>query len=172
MLVARGPQEFRILSEPGAGACRVWGLDHSIAQGSPDGEVDLKKWPEVIQETDAQSVYDCLKTDATSTSSDKRMATEGALLRKNEHQPGAHLRWIDGMQNMANMLIKSNDDKETLKDCLRDCMIGRAASEANAKLKLRQVEQRLQEGREGLLLEEAIRELAEELEEDEGTGDH
>ena len=86
--------------------------------------------------TDARSVYDYLEQDATSTSSDKRMA--GALFREMVRQPGAHVRWVDGVQNMANVLTKSHAEKETLKTFLREGMIGLTQSEANAPLKLKQ----------------------------------
>ena len=51
------------------------------------GEVDLKHWDEIVERrqrvyvTDARSVYDNLSKDASSTSSDGRMAIEGALFR-------------------------------------------------------------------------------------------
>ena len=63
------------------------------------GKINLRDWPSVIQQrqrvyvTDARSVYDYLERDATSTSSDKRMAIEGALLRETVRQPGASVRW-------------------------------------------------------------------------------
>ena len=112
------------------------------------GKVDLRNWPEVIQQrlriyvTDARSVFDYLQKDATSTSSDKRMAIEGALLRETVRQPGADVRWIDGQQNMSNVLTKSGADKEGLKEFLRTGMIGLTQSEANRKLKAKQQEQR------------------------------
>ena len=112
------------------------------------GKINLRDWPSVIQQrqrvyvTDARSVYDYLERDATSTSSDKRMAIEGALLRETVRQPGASVRWIDGQQNMANVLTKNNAEKETLRTFLRDGMIGLTQSEANAKLKLRKQAER------------------------------
>ncbi|CAE7206636.1 unnamed protein product [Symbiodinium sp. CCMP2456] len=112
------------------------------------GKVDLQNWPEVIQQrqriyvTDARSVYDYLQKDATSTSSDKQMAIEGALLRETVRQPGADVKWIDGQQNMSNVLTKSGADKEGLKEFLRTGLIGLTQSEANRKLKAKQQEQR------------------------------
>ena len=82
------------------------------------GDSNLKDWPSVIQRrvrvyvTDARSVYDYLQKDATSTSTDKRMAIEGALLRETVRQPNALVRWIDGVQNIANVLTKANAEKE------------------------------------------------------------
>ena len=105
------------------------------------GKVDLKNWPEVIQQrprvyvTDARSVYDYLQKDASSTSSDKRMAIEGALLRETVRQPGAHVRWIDGMQNMSDVLTKQAADREVMKEFLRTGQIGLTQSDANVKLK-------------------------------------
>ncbi|CAE7413384.1 RE2, partial [Symbiodinium necroappetens] len=114
------------------------------------GKVDLRNWPEVIQQrqrvyvTDARSVFDYLQKDATSTSSDKRMAIEGALLRETVRQPGASVRWIDGQQNISDVLTKSGADKEGLKDFLRTGMLGLTQSEANRQLKAKQQEQRAQ----------------------------
>ena len=77
------------------------------------GEVDLQNWAEVVQRrtrvyvTDARSVFDYLQKESTSTSSDKRMAIEGALLREAVRLPGAHIRWIDGLQNFADVLTKA-----------------------------------------------------------------
>ncbi|CAJ1341757.1 unnamed protein product [Effrenium voratum] len=57
------------------------------------GSLDLRNWQETIHRrqrvyvTDAKSVYDYLQREATSTSTDKRMAIEGALLRETEHVP-------------------------------------------------------------------------------------
>ena len=83
------------------------------------GEVDLKNWPTVIEKrqrvyvTDAKSVFGYLQKDATSTSSDKRMAIEGALLREVVRKPGACTRWIDGQQNVSNVLTKAGAEKDT-----------------------------------------------------------
>ena len=63
--------------------------------------------------TDAQSVFDYLHKDATSTSTDKRMAIEGALLKETVGQSNADVRWLDGQQNMSNVLTKANAEKET-----------------------------------------------------------
>ena len=73
--------------------------------------------------------------------------TRGWLLK--EHcfarrfaQPGADVKWIDGQQNMSNVLTKSGADKEGLKEFLRDGLIGLTQSEANRRLKAKQQEQR------------------------------
>eukprot|EP00439_Symbiodinium_sp_Y106_P022669 s217_g2.t2 len=104
-------------------------------------EVDLKSWPEVIERrdrvyvTDARSVYDYLEKDSHSTSSDRRMAIEGALLRETVKRPRAHVRWIDGMQNMADVLTKANADKEVLRQYLKDGVVSLVQTDANRLLK-------------------------------------
>ena len=112
------------------------------------GELNLKDWPSVVQRrqrvyvTDARSVFDYLQKDSTSTSSDKRMAIEGALLRETVRQPDAGVRWVDGMQNIANVLTKANAEKETLKEFLRDGVMTLVQSESNKILKERKRLQR------------------------------
>ena len=85
--------------------------------------------------TDAKSVYDYLQKDATSTSSEKRMAIEGALLRETVRRPGAHAKWIDGMQNIAKVLTEEGAEKDTLKDFLRNRETSFVQTKANAQLK-------------------------------------
>ena len=105
------------------------------------GELNLAAWPEIIEKrrrayiTDARSVYDYLEKDATSTSSDKRMAIEGALLRETVRRPGASTHWIDGAQNIANVLTKANAEKDTLREFLRTGMMTFAQTKENAELK-------------------------------------
>ena len=112
------------------------------------GGVDLKNWDRLIEQrqrvyiTDARSVYDYLSKDATSTSSDKRMAIEGALLRETVRKPGAWVRWIDGAQNVANVLTKAGAEKDTLRDLLRSGKMSLVQSEANQQLKLRKQAER------------------------------
>ena len=112
------------------------------------GELNLKDWPSIIQRrrriyvTDARSVYDYLQKDSNSTSSDKRMAIEGALLRETVKQPGAFVRWIDGMQNIANVLTKANAEKETLREFLRTGTMTLIQSEPNKILKEKKRQQR------------------------------
>ena len=84
------------------------------------GEQDLKRWDRIVEQrkrvyvTDSQSVFDYLHKDSTSTSSDKRMAIEGALLRETVRRPHAEVRWIDGEQNLADILTKPRVDKGLL----------------------------------------------------------
>ena len=73
-----------------------------------------------IYVTDARSVFDYLGKDSTSTSSDRRMALEGALLRETVRRRNAAVRWIDGEQNMANILTKAKADMNVLFEFLRD----------------------------------------------------
>ncbi|CAK9023806.1 unnamed protein product [Durusdinium trenchii] len=100
------------------------------------GDLNLKDWPSIIQRrvrvyvTDARSVYDYLQKDATSTSTDKRMAIEETV-----RQPNALVRWIDGMQNIANVLTKANAEKETLKEFLRSGQMSLVQTEENKILK-------------------------------------
>ena len=105
------------------------------------GELNLRDWPSIIHKrqrvyvTDAKSVFDYLQKDATSTSTDKRMAIEGALLRETVRQPNAWVRWIDGMQNIANVLTKANTDKTVLQEFLRSGMMTLVQTEENKQLK-------------------------------------
>ena len=92
--------------------------------------------------TDARSVFDYLHKDATSTSTDKRMAIEGALLRETVRQPNAEVRWIDGQQNISNVLTKANAEKETLKEFLREGKTTLVQSELNKEVKERKRMQR------------------------------
>ena len=110
-----------------------WGI--VLLEEAPSGDVDLRNWPQVIQRwkhmyvTDARSVYDYLQKDATSTSTDKRMAIEDALLRETVRQPNASVRWIDGMQN------KSNAEKDGLREFLRTGITSLVLTEKNKALK-------------------------------------
>ena len=105
------------------------------------GDLNLKDWPAIIQRrrrvyvTDAKSVFDYLHKDATSTSTDKRMAIEGALLRETVRQPNAEVRWIDGQQNISNVLTKANAEKETLKEFLKEGRTTLVQSELNKEVK-------------------------------------
>ena len=108
----------------------------------------MRNWSEPIEGrervyvTDAKSVFDYLQKDATSTSTDKRMAIEGALLRETCRKPGTYVKWIDGLQNIANVLTKHNAEKETLKEFLRTGMMSLQQTEENKQLKERQREAR------------------------------
>ena len=105
------------------------------------GDVDLANWSAVVEKqprvyvTDARSVYDYLQKDATSTSTDKRMAIEGTLLRETVRRPGASVRWIDGLQNFADVLTKAQADKTVLRTFLKDGMFSLVQTEQNRQLK-------------------------------------
>ena len=107
------------------------------------GELDLSSWPSIVERrrrayiTDARSVYDYLEKDATSTSSDKRMAIEGALLRETVRRPNASTHWIDGAQNIANVLTKHGAEKETLREFLRSGKMSFAQTAENKAIKER-----------------------------------
>ena len=113
----------------------------ALLEEALNGNIDLRNWSSVIEKrqrvyvTDAKSVFDYLQKDATSTSSDKRMAIEGALLRETVRKPGSSVRWIDGMQNIANVLTKANAEKETLREFLRTGTMSLVQTAANQKLK-------------------------------------
>ena len=104
-------------------------------------KLDLRNWTEIIESrervyvTDAKSVYDYLRKDATSTSSDKRMAIEGALLRETIRRPRAQVRWIDGQQNLADILTKEKADKTVALDYLKDGVISLVQTAENQQVK-------------------------------------
>ena len=145
------------------------------------GEVDLRNWPEVIQRrkrvyvTDARSVFDYLQRDATSTSTDKRMAIEGALLRETTRQPNASVKWIDGMQNIADVLTKANAEKDCLREFLRDGKTSLVQTEQNRQLKEKKRQERQKRSAKSgkaeqkkQLNEDRRKKLAEEIREDGG----
>ena len=105
------------------------------------GQLDLRSWDKVIEQrkrayvTDARSVFDYLAKDSTSTSSDKRMAIEAALLRETVKKEGAYVKWIDGMQNIADVLTKANAEKDTLKEFLKTGRMSLVQTEANVRIK-------------------------------------
>jgi len=82
--------------------------------------VDLRHWQVEARAvhrfwaTDARSVFDYCTKEGTSMSKDKRMAIEGALLREVLREPRTTLRWIDGSQNIADVLTKLGVDKTYL----------------------------------------------------------
>ena len=80
-------------------------------------------------------MFDYLQRDANSTSSDKRMAIEGALLRETVRKPKSHVRWIDGQQNLANVLTKAGADKSIFHQFLRDGLLSLVQTEENRLLK-------------------------------------
>lgn len=63
---------------------------------------------------------------------------EGALLRETVRKPNSHVRWIDGVQNIANVLTKSNAEKDTLREFLRSGMLWLVQTEANKQIKERE----------------------------------
>ena len=126
------------------------------------GQLDLKNWPELLARrekvyvTDARSVYDYLAKDANSTSSDKRMAIEGVLLREAVRRPHSHIRWIDGMQNIADVLTKALADKNILRQFLRDDLLSLVQTPENQRLKEKKRAER--QGRKAALKETGIKE--------------
>ena len=105
------------------------------------GDIDLQRWPEIVDArkrvyvTDAKSVFDYLAKDNANTSSDKRMAIEGALLRETIRRPNAFTPWIDGLQNFADVLTKAGADKAVLYEFMRSGMIGLVQTEQNKQVK-------------------------------------
>ena len=75
-------------------------------------QLDLARWSEHVDEvqrvwvTDAKSVYDHLTKESSTAAKDRRMAIEGALLRETLARRNAGLRWVDGSQNVADILTK------------------------------------------------------------------
>ena len=114
------------------------------------GELDLKRWPEIVERrkrvyvTDAKSVFYYLAKDSATTSSDKRMAIEGALLRETVRRPNAVAKWIDGMQNMADILTKNGADKAVLMEFMRTGKLSLVQNEMNRALKAKKQEERQQ----------------------------
>ena len=70
------------------------------------------------------------------------MAIEGALLRETVRKEGAHVRWIDGLQNIANVLTKHNAEKDTLREFLRTGLTSLVQTAENQKLKERKQAER------------------------------
>eukprot|EP00959_Pyramimonas_sp_CCMP1952_P113554 2373546-Pyramimonas_sp.AAC.1 len=60
----------------------------------------------------AKSVYHYLSKEGSGLSRDKRMAIEGALLKEALRQSNTELRWVDGMQNLSDILTKEGVDLE------------------------------------------------------------
>jgi len=112
------------------------------------GDLNLKDWPAIIQRrrrvyvTDAKSVFDYLHKDATSTSTDKRMAIEAALLRETVGQSNADVRWLDGQLNISNVLTKANAEKETLREFLKAGKTTLVQSELKREVKEKKRKQR------------------------------
>ena len=68
-------------------------------------------------------------------SSDKRMAIEGALLREAVRLPLASIRWIDGVQNIADILTKQGADKTYFRRVLLSSQMCLTQDEESARLK-------------------------------------
>lgn len=102
-----------------------------------DWVIDLKHWDSIfrVYVTDAQSVYDYLSKDSTAMSSDKRMALEGALWRETVRKPLAYTRWIDGEQNIANVLTKARADQTVLLGFMRTGKMSLAQTGKNGQSK-------------------------------------
>ncbi|CAK0904737.1 unnamed protein product [Prorocentrum cordatum] len=92
--------------------------------------------------TDAKSVYDHLTKEGSTKSKDKRMAIEGALLREGLRCENTHLRWIDGSQNIADVLTKLGVDKVYLYKVLREAKWSLVQDPAAAAFKMRKSVQR------------------------------
>ena len=112
------------------------------------GQTDLRNWQQVVEKrrrlwiTDCKSVYDYLTREGTSTSKDKRMAIEGALLREALQRPGTVLKWIDGGQNLADVLTKWMLDKTYYRLCMRQAKWCIEQHEAAKEIKCRKQAQR------------------------------
>ena len=112
------------------------------------GKLNLKDWQSSVQKrtrvfvTDAQSVYDYLTKDGSSLSRDKRMAIEGALLKEVLRQPNTYLRWIDGLQNIADILTKEGADMEYFRSFLKTGTFTLVQDPTAEKIKERKREQR------------------------------
>ncbi|CAK0848557.1 unnamed protein product, partial [Prorocentrum cordatum] len=110
--------------------------------------VDWLNWQGEVQRlprfwaTDAKSVYDHLTKGGSAKSKDKRMAIEGALLREVLRCENTHLRWIDGSQNIADVLTKLGVDKVYLHKVLREAKWSLVQDPAAAAIKMRKSMQR------------------------------
>ena len=107
------------------------------------------------------------------------MAIERALLRETVRRPNASTHWIDGAQNIANVLTKHGAEKDTLRDFLRSGQMSLAQSAENKALKERRRLERQQRkikndagGQRKAALARARQEVAiEQAEKDGGSGD-
>ena len=110
--------------------------------------VNLKKWQDFATltprfwATDCKSVYDYLTKEGTSKSKDKRMAIEGALLKETLMTSYTTLRWIDGSQNIADVLTKLGVDKTYLYRVLRSAMWSLVQDASAAATKAKKSQQR------------------------------
>ena len=116
--------------------------------GKPVAPHRLEELAEHCAEQDAdildgcQSVYDYVNIEGGSHSSDKRMAIEGALLREGMPQPRTELKWVDGSQNLADILTKSGACMDYMREYLRSCLITWTQCAAAVRVKEQKRKQR------------------------------
>ena len=98
------------------------------------------------------------------------MAIEGALLRETVRRRGAHVRWIDGEQNMADILTKAGTDKTVLFDYLKTGKLSLVQNERNKEVKEKKRKQRQNRRKvvkdtahKERMLDDRIKKLAEEM---------
>ena len=91
-----------------------------MAEVLDEEPVSMRNWQDAVDRrkriwcVDARSVYDYLTKEGTGHTKDRRMAIEGALLKEALQREKAVLRWIDGTQNIADILTKIGVDKAYL----------------------------------------------------------
>ena len=90
-------------------------------------DLNLKNWQSYIDNTkqiwitDAKSVFDYLNKESNrGPSKDKRMAIDGALLKESLARPNKELKWIDGSQNIADILTKRGLDKSYARQVVKE----------------------------------------------------
>ncbi|CAK0807109.1 unnamed protein product [Prorocentrum cordatum] len=111
-------------------------------------KIDLKDWQKIVARrsrvflTDAKSVHDYLTKEGSGLSRDKRMAIEGALLKEALRQPNTTLRWVDGLQNLADILTKEGVDLDYFRHYLRTNQITIQQDQAAVKIKEKKRSQR------------------------------
>ena len=108
-------------------------------------------------------MYDYLTKEGNSKSKDKRMAIEGALLKGTLQSPSTTLRWIDGSQNLADVLTKLGVDKTYLYKVLRAAEWSLVQDPAAAASKARKQAQRSIRKADGAETKEEVRRLARKL---------
>ena len=110
--------------------------------------LNLQDWQAAVHSrtrvflTDAKSVFDYVTLEGTSHSRDKRMAIEGALLREAMAQPRTSLKWVDGSQNLADIVTKDHCDLDYFKQHLASNDITWKQSQAAADMKAKKASQR------------------------------
>ncbi len=86
-------------------------------------------------------MYDYLTKEGTSKSKDKRMAF-GTLLKETLKSSSTTLRWIDGNQNLADVLTKMGVDETYMYKVLREAEWCLVQDRAAAASKVRKQAQR------------------------------